>query len=153
MMLHLLGHPPRTRATFVQETNIMNAIPLANHAGRVLLGALFIIAGLMFFRHGDFEFARSVIADHGLPFPALLLIGTMVIQLVCGTMIVTGWQARWAAVVLLIWLVPATLLFHAPWSSPADQVANQIFHCLKNIAIAGGLLLVVGSAPRSRGPG
>jgi putative oxidoreductase len=130
----------------------MNSMSLPNHAGRLLLGGLFIVAGLMFFRHGDFEFARSVIAAHGLPFPTLLLVGTMVMELVCGTMIVTGWQARWAAIVLLIWLVPATWLFHAPWSAPADQVANQIFHCLKNIAIAGGLLLVVGSSQPSRGP-
>ena len=49
----------------------------------------------------------------------------------------------------LIWLVPATVLFHAYWAAPPEQVADQTFHFLKNLSVAGALLLVAGiSTPR-----
>lgn len=118
---------------------------IALAAGRILLASLFITAGLMFFRSADFAFALSVIAGHGVPFASLLLGCTMAIQLACGGMMLINWHARWAALVLVIWLVPATLLFHAFWSAPLDLVADQTFHFLKNVAIAGALLLVAGT--------
>jgi putative oxidoreductase len=115
-------------------------------AGRALLALLFIIAGLMFFRSADFAFAQSVISNHGLPFPGLLLVATMVVQLGCGGMMLVGWKSHWAAAILLVWLIPATLLFHSFWAVPPDQVPDQTFHFMKNIAVAGGLLLVIGLA-------
>jgi putative oxidoreductase len=113
-------------------------------AGRSLLGLLFIIGGLMFFRRPDFSFARSVIASHRLPYPALLLIITMGMQLGCGAMMLMDWNARVAATIFLVWLVPATAMFHPFWKVPPEQVPNETFHFLKNMAIAGGLLLVMG---------
>ncbi len=129
------------------------AIPMlperaARAAGRTLLASLFIIAGVMFYRAPDFAFAQSVIAGRGLPLARVLLIGTMGLQLVCGTMMLINWHAKWAALLLLIWLVPATLLFHAFWAVPAEQVPDQTFHFLKNIAVAGALLLVIGAGPQ-----
>jgi len=119
---------------------------ITSGAGRALLALLFIIAGLMFFRSADFAFAESVIAGHGLPFPRVLLVSTIILQLGCGVMMLVGWKAQSAAAVLLIWMIPATLLFHSFWAVPADQVPNETFHFLKNIAIAGALLLVIGLA-------
>jgi len=40
-------------------------------------------------------------------------------------------------------LLSATLIFHAYWSVPADQVMNQQNEFAKNLAIVGGLLLVL----------
>jgi putative oxidoreductase len=123
---------------------------ISNHivivAGRCLVAFIFIIAGLMFFRAADFAFAESVIAAHGLPFPALLLVGTMIIQLACGLMMVIGWKVNWAATILLVWLVPATWMFHPFWAATGPEVPNQTFHFLKNVAIAGALLLIAASS-------
>jgi putative oxidoreductase len=113
-------------------------------AGRVLLASLFIFGGLMFFRAPDFTFARSVIANHGLPFPAIWLVSTMVIQLGCGASILLGWREKWAAAILLIWIVPATVLFHPFWAVPAEQVHGTLFDFAKNVAVAGALLLTLG---------
>ena len=45
---------------------------------------------------------------------------------------------------LFLFLIPTTLLFHNFWAySGADQ-ANQMQHFLKNLAIMGGLLAIVG---------
>jgi putative oxidoreductase len=101
----------------------------------------------MFFRSPDFAFAESVISGHGLPYARILLICTMLIQLGCGGMMLVNWHARWAALTLLIWLIPATVLFHAFWAAPPEQLADQTFHFLKNVGLAGALLLVVGASP------
>ncbi len=57
-------------------------------------------------------------------------------------MLALGWKARWAALVLIVFTVPATFIFHAYWGVPADQVMNQQIHFMKNLAIVGGLLSV-----------
>jgi putative oxidoreductase len=119
---------------------------LAIAIGRALLASLFITAGLMFFRAPDFAFAESVIADHGIPFGSLFVVGTVCLQLGGGFMMLVNWHARAAALALLVWLIPATLLFHAFWAMPPQQVAEQTFHFLKNVALAGALLVVAGAS-------
>jgi putative oxidoreductase len=121
-------------------------IPLEYYAvaGRVFLASLFIAGGLLFFRKPDFAFALSVIKSHNLPFARLLLVGTMTMQLVCGTMLLVGWHASVAAAIFLVWLIPATIMFHPFWKLQQPQAANEMFHFLKNISVAGALLLVIG---------
>ncbi len=67
---------------------------------------------------------------------------TALVEVVGGAMLVLGWKARWAALALAVFTVAATLVFHAYWSVPADQVMNQQIHFMKNLAIVGGLLSV-----------
>lgn len=54
--------------------------------------------------------------------------------------LVTGFKKELGAALLLIFLVPTTLLFHPP-GDPTQQT-----QFLKNVAIMGGLLLVIASA-------
>ncbi|MEO6461730.1 MAG: DoxX family protein [Candidatus Eisenbacteria bacterium] len=58
--------------------------------------------------------------------------------------LVTGFKKELGAALLLIFLVPTTFLFHSP-GDPAQQM-----QFLKNVAIMGGLLLVVASGPQGR---
>jgi putative oxidoreductase len=111
--------------------------------GRVLIASLFITAGLLFFRSADFSFAYTFMSAKGVPYPRVLLIITIVFQLGFGAMILAGWKVRWAAGALLVWMVPATLIFHSFWDSPPAQAPNEMFHFLKNVAVAGGLLLLI----------
>lgn len=59
-------------------------------------------------------------------------------------LLVTGFKKELGAALLIVFLVPTTLLFH-PASDPAQQT-----QFLKNVAIMGGLLLVVAGAPQGR---
>jgi putative oxidoreductase len=61
-----------------------------------------------------------------------------------GMMILFGWHARWAALVLVVWMIPVTLAFHAFWTYPPEQVFNQTNHFLKNIVVIGFLLHIIG---------
>ncbi|MCE3000548.1 MAG: DoxX family membrane protein, partial [Betaproteobacteria bacterium] len=55
-----------------------------------------------------------------------------------------GWKARWAALALIVFMIPATLVFHSFWTYPEAQYVNQLHHFYKNLAIIGALFLVLG---------
>jgi len=58
-------------------------------------------------------------------------------------MLVTGVQVRRAAIVVALFIVPVTLVFHAFWNADAANYQSQLTNFLKNLAILGGMLLVI----------
>jgi uncharacterized membrane protein YoaT (DUF817 family) len=50
-------------------------------------------------------------------------------------------------VLLLVFIVIATLKFHNFWTYPEAEQQNQMIHFLKNVAIMGGLLLLMAHGP------
>lgn len=59
-------------------------------------------------------------------------------------MILLGWQARWAALKLIMFLVPATLQFRNFWTYPGPQELNQFHHFVKNLAVLGAIFRILG---------
>jgi putative oxidoreductase len=109
--------------------------------GRLLLAAMFIYAG--FGKIGGFEGTAGYIASKGLPLPQLVAAGTIALELVAGLMLAVGWKARWAAFALAAFTVAASLIFHAFWDVPAAAFGTERLFFLKNMAITGGLLMVI----------
>ena len=81
----------------------------------------------------------------GLYFGALLPL-VILLEVVGGLTLMLGWQTRITAFLLAGFTIVATLIFH---SNLGDQ--TQMLFFLKNLAIAGGLLLVAlhGAGPWS----
>jgi putative oxidoreductase len=130
----------------------MNAITanpgLANAAalvGRILIAIIFIKAG--WGKIGGWEGTAGYMASKGLPFVPVLLAGTILIELGGGLMLALGWKTRWAALVIFLWLIPVTVIFHAFWGIDAAQVQNQMNHFLKNVAIMGAMLMLFAFGP------
>ncbi|MBI3053909.1 MAG: DoxX family protein, partial [Betaproteobacteria bacterium] len=75
----------------------------------------------------------------------------IIIEIGGGVMLVVGWKARWAALAIFLFLIPATLIFHNFWAVEAAQFQNQMNHFLKNVCILGGMLYIMayGSGPLS----
>jgi putative oxidoreductase len=113
--------------------------------GRLLLAYMFIIAG--WGKIGGFEGTVGYIASKGLPLPNVLAMATIALELVAGIALAVGFKARWAALALAIFTVLASVIFHAYWAVPADQVRVQTLMFNKNLAITGGLLLVFAFGP------
>ena len=44
-------------------------------------------------------------------------------------------------------MIPVTLMFHAYWGLPADQMQMQMIQFQKNLAIMGGLLYIIACGP------
>jgi len=118
-----------------------NASNAATLLGRFLLALLFVVGG--FSKIGGFDGIVGYIGSKGLPLPQLLAVGTIVLEIVAGLALIVGLKARWAAAALAVFTLLATLLFHNYWAMPAEQQRIQYLLFSKNIAVIGGLLMVV----------
>lgn len=131
----------------------MNACEIAKKygppLGRLLIANIFIVSGLH--KIGGFAGTAGYMASKlGALDPMLikaLLAVTIVIEVGGGLLLLLGWQARWAATAILLWMIPVTGIFHAYWDLPADQMAMQMIQFQKNLAIMGGLLYVIAFGP------
>ncbi|MCX7890472.1 MAG: DoxX family protein [Rhodobacteraceae bacterium] len=106
---------------------------LAQPAARLLLALIFLVAG--FGKLADVQGFTAYMTSGGVP--ALLAWPTILLEIVGGLFLIAGWQTRAAALLLAGFSILAGLLFHF---QPADQMQMTMF--LKNLAIAGGLLLL-----------
>ncbi len=122
---------------------VMHALGLL--IGRTLLAAIFVVSG--FNKLINFEQSATYIANADLPVPNLLLVMAALIELVGGVMIAVGYKARWAALMIFLFLIPVTYIFHAFWSVEADQLQQQMIQFQKNLAIMGGMLYIALSGP------
>lgn len=117
--------------------------------GRILLALLFLVSG--YGKVTGFEGTVGYIASAGMPLPQLAAIGAIAVELGGGILLVLGWQTRWAATAMFLFLIPTTLIFHNFWAADAAQAQNQMIHFMKNLCIMGGMLYVMafGAGPLS----
>jgi len=116
---------------------------------RILITAIFVLSG--FQNITGFSAVAGMMGKMGMPLPELLLVGAIVFELGGGLMVLLGWRARFGALLLAIFTVLATLVFHNFWAVEAAQVQNQMAHFMKNLAILGALvyIMAMGSGPFS----
>lgn len=119
----------------------MNALqaPFALLA-RLLMVALFLPAGIN--KIGGFEGTAGYIASVGLPFPSLGAAIAVVVEIVAPLLLLVGLQTRWAALVLAVFTLAASVFFHNFWAMPAEQQFMQQLMFMKNIGVVGGLLAI-----------
>jgi putative oxidoreductase len=125
-------------------------------AGRIFITAIFFISG--YHKIIGFSAVSGMMAKVGMPMPDLLLVGAIVCEIGGGLMVLLGWNACLGALLLTVFTVPATLIFHNFWGVDAAQYQNQFNHFMKNLAIVGGLLYVMAMGPgpyslKSKKPG
>jgi len=108
-----------------------NAIELT---ARVLLGHIFLMAGISKLGAG---YAGTAGYMESVGLPGGLLPVVIALEIVGGLMVILGFKAKWAAYALAGFSVVAGIIFH---SNFADQMQMILF--MKNLSIAGGLLLV-----------
>ena len=112
--------------------DVIRYLPLA---GRLLIGLPFAMSGLS--KLGAYGPTTQMIGAVGLPFPALAFAVAVAVELGGGLLLIAGVRTRLVAVVLALFTFAAAVAFHVNF---ADQ--NQMFHFLKNLMIAGGLLQI-----------
>src|SRR5689334_20220900 len=101
--------------------------------GRILIAIFFIPSGLE--KIANFSGTAGYVASAGLPAPALGVVIAIVVEVLVAGMLLVGWKARWAALVLAVFALVTALFFHKYWASPADQQAMQQINFYKNVAI------------------
>jgi len=100
---------------------------------RVFLGHIFLLAGVS--KISAYEGTQGYMDAMGVP--GVLLPLVILLEIAGGLMIIVGWKTKWAAIALAVFSVVAAAIFH---NNFADQMQMILF--MKNIAIAGGFLLL-----------
>lgn len=111
-------------------------------AGRLFLGVLFLLSGLG--KITGYAATAGYMSAMGVPTGLLpIVIG---LEVLGALLLFVGWKTRIVAFLLAGFSLLSATIFHADF---ADQVQLVMF--LKNVSIAGGLLLVVanGAGPYS----
>lgn len=108
--------------------------------GRVLLSLVFILSGIS--KIIDWPGTAAYMAAQGLPLVPLLLGLAAAIEILGGISLLLGWNARWGAWLLFLYLIPVTVVFHNFWALTGAEQQTQLVNFLKNLSIMGGLLLV-----------
>jgi putative oxidoreductase len=118
---------------------------LAALVGRALLALLFIPAGWA--KIGGFAGTVGYIASKGIPMPEVAAALAIAAELGLGLLLLVGWQARWAALGLAVFVAVITPIFHGFWAVPEAQKMMQQQAFFKNLAVVGGLLVVYAFGP------
>lgn len=105
----------------------------ADLIGRVLLAAIFLESGIN--KIGGYAATQGYMESAGVP--GALLPAVIVIEVIGALALIAGYRTRIVAFALAVFTILAALLFHrAP-----DQMQHLML--MKNLAIAGGMLILV----------
>jgi putative oxidoreductase len=109
--------------------------------GRLLLAAIFLMSGIE--KLTDLPGTAAQLAGAGIPYADLLARVAGIAEVAGAIAIAVGLLARVGAAGLLLFMIAATLVFHAFWRASGPEHVQQMIHFMKNLAIMGGLATVV----------
>ncbi len=108
--------------------------------GRILLVLIFLKSGLG--KIENFQGTAQMMAGHGMPYTPFFLVGAIVFELLGSITVILGLFARYGTLLLLIFLIPTTLIFHNIFVDP-----KMMIHFMKNVSMFGGLLILLAFGP------
>ena len=112
--------------------------------GRAVFGAFFVIAGIRNFLH--FSERKEMATNYGWKLPAPVMALGFAVQLLGGLALIFGLWIVPAAIALIVFLVPATALYHNLFLFQGKERDPHLYLTLVNITLAAGLLLVIADA-------
>ena len=104
--------------------------------GRIFISFLFLIEGVRKFFNPDIT--MMYMSDHGVP--EFLFYPSIAFEIIIPLLLIVGYKTRIAASLLAVFVLTVTLIFH---SHHIIDDGMQLTIFLKNLAIIGGLLLII----------
>ena len=107
--------------------------------GRILLSSLFLIEGVrkFFFQEETIMYME----DYGVP--EILFFPSLGLEIVFPILLIVGYKTRFSASIMALFTLTVALIFHTNFE---NQMESIIF--LKDIAIAGGFLIIAVNEPK-----
>jgi len=119
---------------------------------RILMSIVFIIFGYLQFTNiagyaANPSVLKAVALTGGILSPTVIAYLVAAIDLFGGILILVGFQTRWAALVLIIFCICTLFIAHNFWTMAGPARAANMGNFYKNIALIGGLLLLMNTGP------
>ena len=107
--------------------------------GRILLSALFLVEGVrkFFFQEETIMYME----DYGVP--EILFFPSLSLEIVFPILLIVGYKTRFSASIMALFTLTVALIFHTNFE---NQMESIMF--LKDIAIAGGFLIIAANEPK-----
>ena len=106
--------------------------------GRLFLSLLFLIEGL-----GKISIEQDVIMymeDYGVP--GILFLPALVLEILFPLILIAGYKTKWTASIMALFTFAVAIIFHTDFGE-----SMQLMLFLKDIAIAGGFMIIVANEP------
>jgi putative oxidoreductase len=108
--------------------------------GRILIGGIFVQSG--FGKLMDLGGFAGMLASAGVPAASVMAPIGAAAEFLGGLAVVLGLATRYAALLMIAFVIAATLISHRFWALPESQQPAQAVQFAKNVAIMGGFLFV-----------
>ena len=107
--------------------------------GRILLSTLFLVEGIkkFFFQEETIMYME----DYGVP--EILFFPSLSLEIVFPILLIVGYKTRFSASIMALFTLTVALIFHTNFE---NQMETIMF--LKDIAIAGGFLIIAVNEPK-----
>jgi len=116
--------------------------------GRILFALIFVVAAFGHFTKAEIGYAESA----GVPMASIVVPLSGIVSILGGLSIALGYQAKWGAWLIVLFLLLVTPAMHAFWKVTDPQMAQmQQAHFFKNVSMLGAALFFtqIGSGPAS----
>lgn len=117
---------------------ILNHLPLL---GRVLVGVFFVFFGFWNIMH--WQPTLNAMRQKSIPLASLLLAAGIVLQTLCGLMLIVGIYAKLAALLLIPFTVIAVFMFHAFWTFTGEARRLNIAIFVTHLTCTTGALILL----------
>ena len=101
--------------------------------GRIFLSAIFLINGV----GKIFNYEETIQYMENFNVSGNLIIPAIIVEILFPILLIIGYQTRFSALVLSLFTLTLAVIFHTDFSNQM-----QLISFLKNIAIAGGFLII-----------
>ena len=107
--------------------------------GRILLSSLFLIEGVrkFFFQEETIMYME----EYGVP--EILFFPSLILEILFPILLIIGYKTRISALIMALFTLTVAIIFHTDFQNQMELI---IF--LKDIAIAGGLLIIAANEPK-----
>jgi putative oxidoreductase len=110
--------------------------------GRILLSGMFLFEAYDSIKF--YDTTQELMVEYGLTWKTEFLLNSSIVALLLGGfMILLGYRPKLGAGILLLYWLPVTFIRHSFWNDPVSIQREQTIHFVKNMAIVGGLIIVL----------
>ena len=107
--------------------------------GRIFISLLFIVEAIRKFFSPDE--GMIYMSDYGVP--EILFYPSLIFEFVVPLILIAGFKTRFFASLLFLFVLSGTVIFHTDFSNNMQMISF-----LKNLAIMGGLLIIISNKPQ-----